>query len=251
MKPKSEHVARRPEDRCETGVRASRANPRESVTDERAVDAIEASDVGNGAQCDEIEECGEIRLGAARESAARAKQCACGDQHVEHHADAREMLARECAPRLAGVDDHGRSRQRRAGKMVVGDQHVEPSRRGRRHAGMACDPVVDGDEDARRHPRRFGDDLGGEAVSVFESIRHEEADVRPECREPAHADRARRRAVRIVVGDDHDPLVRGDRIRETRRGCIDPFHRRERRQRGELPGKIRRGGHATRRQNAR
>ena len=56
---------------------------------------IEAHDVGDGAQRDEIEQGAEIGLAAIGERAALAQQRPSGQQHVEHHADAGQVLARE------------------------------------------------------------------------------------------------------------------------------------------------------------
>ncbi len=117
---------------------------------------------------------------------------------------------------------------------MVGDQHVDAARGRRRDAVVAGDAVVDGDDEARRARRGIGDDLGREAVAVFEAVRHEEIDVGAHRREAAHGDRARGGAVGVVVGDDDDALARGDRVGEPRRGGVDALEQRERRQAREI-----------------
>ena len=65
------------EQRRDAGLRAAGANARQSLRDQRAVDAIEAHDVGDGAQRDEVEQRREVAAPARRRSgrvgAARAR----------------------------------------------------------------------------------------------------------------------------------------------------------------------------------
>ena len=226
------------EEREQAGPRAARADSCKSVADERPIDTVERGDVGDRAQRDEIEKGREIRLGAVREMPARAQHGAGCDQHIEHHTDARQMFRRKRASGLIRIDDHRGRGQRRGREMMIGDQHVDAARGRRRDAIVTRDAVVDGDEEARRHRGRLGDDLRREPVAVFESIRHEEADVRSHRAESAHADDARRRAIGIVVGDDHDPLACRDRVGKPCGGVFDAFHRRERRECREIAAQI-------------
>ena len=136
------------EQRRHARLRTSGAQARQTLRDEGAVGLVEPHDVGDGAQRDEVEEAGEVGFGAAVESAPLPHPCARGDQYVEHHADAGDVLARERAAGLVGVDDDGRRRQRRTGQVVVGDEHVDAPRVRRRHAVDAGDAVVDRDEQA-------------------------------------------------------------------------------------------------------
>src|SRR5207302_10818220 len=57
-----------------------------------------------------------------------------GKHHVEHHADAREALARKRAAGLIGIDDGSGARQLRTGQMVIGDDHLDADPPGRGYA---------------------------------------------------------------------------------------------------------------------
>ena len=109
-------AAARGEERVDAGLRAAGADPFEALRDQRPVDPVERDDVGHRAERDEIEQCREIRRRAVGEMAAFAQRRARGEQHVEHDADAGEVLARKGASGLIRVDDQrgGRERARRA-----------------------------------------------------------------------------------------------------------------------------------------
>ena len=70
---------------------------------------------------------------------------------------------------------------------------------------------------ARRGER---DDLRSQAVAVLEAVRHQEIDRRAHRREAAYADRAGRRAVGVVVGDDRHAFAAGDAVRQAHRGGV-------------------------------
>ena len=104
-------AARGGEQRPQPGLRAAGADAREPLRDQRPVDPVEAHDVGHRAERDQVEQRAEVRLRAAGESAARAQLRPCGQQHVEHDADAGEMLARKRASGLIRIDDQRRRRK--------------------------------------------------------------------------------------------------------------------------------------------
>ncbi len=91
------------------------------------------------------------------------------------------------------------------------------SRRG--DAVDAGDAVVDRHQQVGRAAgtlrvvREF-DDLGRQAIAVFEAVRHEIVDLRAEHAQAAHGDGAGGRAVAVVVGDDEQRPLRRDRFRE-------------------------------------
>jgi hypothetical protein len=99
-KPKSNALARRgsraaAEQRGDAGLHAAGAHPLQTLRDQAAVVGVEPDDVGDGAERDQVEQRVEARLVLGRERAAPAQLAAQREQHVEHHADAREALARE------------------------------------------------------------------------------------------------------------------------------------------------------------
>lgn len=161
------------------------------------------------------------------------------------------MLARERAAGLVRVDDRARGGQRVAGQVVVGHEHVDAACIRGFDARHARDPVVDGDQQVGLAGGREFDDLGREPVAVFEAVRHQVVDLRAEHPQAAHRDRTGGRAVAVVVGDDQQAPLVGDRIGEQRRGVRAAFQfggRHEARERGLDVG---RGLHAARRIQAR
>ncbi len=91
--------------------------------------------------------------------------------------------------------------------MVVGDQHRDAECVRRRHAFHRSDAVVHGHQQIGLALGGKLDDVGSQAVAVFEPVGHDEIDVRAEHAQAAHADRAGGGAVGIVVGDDEQALV--------------------------------------------
>ncbi len=152
-------VARRPpriaaadgQQRRDAGLRAAGADAREPLRDQRPVDPVEAHDVGHGAERDEVEQRAEIRLRAVGEMAALAQRRARGEQHVEHDADAGEVLARKGASGLIRIDDQRGRRKGRGRQVMIGDQHLDAACGRRRDAVVARDAVVDGHDEPRRH----------------------------------------------------------------------------------------------------
>jgi hypothetical protein len=131
------------------------------------------------------------------------------------------VLAGETAARLVRVHDARRGGRRIAGQVMVGHQHAHAQPVGLRDAVDRRDAVVHGDEQARGALRRLARDLGRQAIAVLEAVGDEVLDVRAEAAQGAHAERAGRGAVGVVVGDDQHPFAACDRIGEHARGLVD------------------------------
>jgi hypothetical protein len=189
------------------------------------------------------------RLGGLGVHAAAAQFGAQGQQHVEHHADAGQVLARELAARLVRVHDHRGVGQCLAGQ--VGHHDVDAARVGGRHAVDAGDAVVDRDDHIRLLPGGQFDDFRRQAVAVLEAVRHDVVDARAQHAQAAHPDRAGGGAVAIVVGHDQQLAIRGNRVGQVLGGVADALHRRRRHQFGQVGGQFGRVEHAARRQDAR
>ncbi len=157
---------------------------------------------------------------AAVKRPRRAQFRAQRQQHVEHHADARQVLARKAAARLVRVDDARGVRQHRARQVMVRDEHGDAEFVGARHAVDARDAVVDGDDQVGRLLRGELDDLRRQPVAVLEAVRHEVVDVRAHRPQAAQADRAGGRAVAVVVGHDQQARLGLDRVGEQDRGVV-------------------------------
>ncbi len=223
-------LARHLEQRRHAGMQAPVADPLQPLGDEDAVVAVEAHHVGDSAEGDEVEQRVELRLRGRREPPARAQFGAQREQHVEHHADARQVLAWKSAARLVRVDDAGGVRQHGPRQVVVGDEHRDAEFVGARHPFDTRDAVVDGDDQVGLALRGEIDDFGREPVAVLEAVRHEVIDVGAERAQAADADRAGRGAVAVVVGHDQQARLGFDRVGEQRRGVVDVRQRRRRHQ---------------------
>ena len=130
------------------------------------------------------------------------------------------------AARLVRIDDGAGGGQVVAGQVVIGDQHVDAERVGRFHAVDAGDAVVDRDQQirlARRAARGQRDDLGRQAVAVFEAVRHQIVDLRAEHPQAAHGHGAGGGAVAVVIGDHQHAALALDRVGEQRRGVFAAF----------------------------
>ncbi len=120
---------------CATSVRLTRSSRTTSATVPSATRSSSVAKLGSG---------------RVAERPARAHRRARREQHVEHHADAGEMPARERASRLVRVDDQRRRGKRGRRQVVVGDQDLDAERGGRGDAVVAGDAVVDRHDEARR-----------------------------------------------------------------------------------------------------
>ncbi len=109
-------AARRGEERRNPGLHAPGADASQALLDQDAIDPIESNDVGDGAERNEVEQRREIRLGHVMEMSRQAQGCAQRAQHVEHHTDACQVLARESHPHWFGFTIHGVSGRRSPGR---------------------------------------------------------------------------------------------------------------------------------------
>ena len=98
-------AARHFEEGAHAGLGAAGAQARQALVDKNAVRLIETHDVGHRAKRHQVEKLREIGLVARGESPRFAQMCAQRDQHIEHHAHAGDVLARECTVGLVRVDD--------------------------------------------------------------------------------------------------------------------------------------------------
>ncbi|MCY1432337.1 hypothetical protein D9M71_483300 [compost metagenome] len=191
---------------------------------QNAVVGIQRHHVGDAAESDQIEHFREIRLrhAARSEIAFFAQTRAQGEHDVKDHAHTGHGLAREFAARLIGIDDGIRRRQFRTRQVVVGDQHAQPGGLGCGDAVDAGDAVVHGHQQIRTLLQRHGDDFRGQAVAIFETVRHQIIDPgRPEHAQRQHADAAGGGAIGIEVANDEDALATLQGVDQQLDGGID------------------------------
>jgi hypothetical protein len=161
-----------------------------------------------------------------------------------------EMLARESASGLVRVHDARGLGELRPGQVVIGheDAHPEPVRF--RDALDRRDAVVDCDEPIGRSRGGLANDLRREPVRMLEAVRHDVLDRGAHRLQRLHSHRARRGAIRVVVGDDQEPLALADRVGEQARGIVHVRQPVGRDQRGELRRQLVGAGHAARGEEA-
>ena len=213
-------ASRHPEQRGHAGARPPRPDPPQPLLDENAVVPIEGDDVGHRAQRDEVEERGQIRrLAASRALAPPGTQ---RSEHVEHHPDSGEALARESVAGAVGIDDGVGRGQSRAGQMVIGDQDVDAELLRAGDPVHARDAVVDGDDETGLLLARDLDEFRRQSVAVAHAVGHHKPHVGgPEHPQAAHRDRASGRAVGVVVPCHHDARRRLDGVVEQRDGAVE------------------------------
>jgi hypothetical protein len=193
-----------------------------------------------------------LGTGAVAERAAFAQFDPQRQHQVEHYADAGQILAREAAARLIRVNDAPGIREHGARQMMIGNENAHAQRIRGGDAVDACDAVVYRDQDGRiLELFRERDDFGRKPVAVLEAVRHQVIDDRAEFAQRAYADRARRRAVGIVIGDDQQLLLGRNRIGEQSGHALDVAQLREREQRARVRSKLLRRSDAARRENLR
>jgi hypothetical protein len=220
-------------------MHAACAHALQALRDEDAVVGIELDDVGHRAQRDQVEKAVELGLRLCIEYAAPAQFGAQGQQHVEHHAHAGQVLAREAAFGLVRIDNHARRRQHITRQVMVGDDDVDAQPIRREHAVDAGDAIVDRDDDVGRlFARGERHDFRREAVAVFKAVRDDVVDLRSHGAQAAQRDGAGGGAVAIVVGDDRHALAGADGVSQERGGGIDVLQAGRRRQRCQLTRKL-------------
>ena len=119
---------------------------------ERAIEALQPRDVGDGAERDEIEQVDDLGLGERLEEAAAAKLADQRDAEEERHADGGEVAVRRAL--LAFVEAVGIDQ--RVGDREAGSRTGDDRRRSRRGRPLALPPARRTPAHrSRRRPRRL------------------------------------------------------------------------------------------------
>ena len=134
-----------------------------------------------------------------------------------------------------------------AGQVVVSDQYLQARSLGRRHTVDAGNTVIHSDQQLRLSLQGDGDNFRGQAITIFETVRHQIIDMRgTEQSQPQHAHSAGGRTVRIEVADDQDALTLVQRRDQQVHRRIDPFELLIRNQAGQTFVQLDLGQHAAR-----
>ena len=167
-----------PEQRGDTRPGLAGTNAVKPLLHQQAVVVVEADDVGDGAEGNEIEQAREVGLGALFEGATSSEFRSEGQHQIKHHADAGEVLARETATGLVRIDDALRVGQGGAGQVMISYPDAHAGRIGGDDTFDAGDTVIDRNQHIRIFLRlREGDDFRRQAVAVFETVRHQIIDL--------------------------------------------------------------------------
>ena len=124
----------------------------EALSDERAVEALQARDIGDGAERDEIEQVDDLRLGKRLEEAAAAQLAQQRNAEQERHADRGEVPVRGAVRALiepVRIDQRDGDGEQAGALVVVDDDHVEPGSARLLQRLERLRAAVDADRDAR------------------------------------------------------------------------------------------------------
>jgi hypothetical protein len=208
-------------------VRQPRTNALQPRGDQHAIVVVERHQVGHGAERDQVEQAGKIRLGTPRECAVGTQRRTQREQQVEHHADAGQGLARKAVAAQVRIHDRIGFGQIFRRQMVIGDEHATARLLGRTHAGQAGNAAVDGHEQIGR---AVGDDVGDQcrrqSVPVHDAIRHAHLDpARTQHAQTAIRHGRTGRTVAIEIADDEHARIARDRLAQQRAGDIEATER--------------------------
>ena len=165
----------------------------------------------------EIEAAHQVGLGPPLEEAARAQGAVEGDEEQEDHAGRAEMAEARQVVLPVRVHDGERLRQPLGRLVVVEDDGIEAEAPGLGQGFDARRPAIDGDQDIGALLLQRPDGIDIRAIALRDPIRDMDGVVeaagpqilRKQCRAAG--------AVHVVIAEDRDLLVAGDRIGEPRR----------------------------------
>ena len=195
----------------------------ESLFDQNTVVGIEFDHVSHRAQRHQIQPLRQVWLLALGKSATLAQFGPQRHQHVEHHADASQILGRKTAPRLVRIHDQ-RIGQTIARQMVIGDQHIQPQSSCHRHALDTGNAVIDRQQQIGATRGGQLHDLRRQAVTVLEAVGHQKVNACAKHAKAAHTQSGGRCTIGIVITDDQDALLARNRICQPDRGGFNVFH---------------------------
>ena len=202
-----------------TGLACAQAT--QARADEGAVVGVQRDEIGDRAHRDKIQQGRKVGFGAI-ESPPLPQHASQREQHVEHHAHARQHLAGERIATQVGIDDRIGRRQHVTGQVMIRHQDLPAACLGRRDAGMTGNPVVHRDQQFGRQCVQFLHQRRRQSVAMDHAIGHRRRDTPcAQQAKPTHADGARGGAVAVEIADDHDMAVGRDGIGEQRRRFID------------------------------
>jgi hypothetical protein len=200
------------------------ADALESLLHQDAVVAVQGDHIGHRPQGHQIKQVRQIGLrplsGEPPDLPQGGPQ---GGEDVEDHPDPRQVLAREGAAGLIGVDDGGGVREPVPGQMVIGHQHRDAEAVGVLHPGEAGDPVVHRDDEPRPQGGGRVHHRGAQSVAVGEAARDQVGDGgRPEGAQAEHRQRAAGGPIGVVVADHQNGPSRPQGGGQHRHGPLDP-----------------------------
>ncbi len=188
----------------------------EPLRDEGAVEPLELRDIGDGAECHDVEQIEQLRLGApAREPAARAQGADQRGAEQEGDADRGEMAMRGALALVepVGVDDRMGDGKRGRAFVVIDDDHVEPGVARRLQGLERQRAAIDGDDQPRAALGEPDQRIGGRAIAFEQPVGDIIARRQPEIAQQPDQQRRRRRPVDVIVAEDRHRLLRDDRHR--------------------------------------
>ena len=154
----------------DTGTGLAGADALQARRHQNAIVVIQGHHIGHRTQCHQVGILRQVGLIALLKPAAPAQFCPQREHHVEDHADTRQVFAGKIAARLVGVDDDIGGGQLATRQVVIGDQGGDAQRPGRGHPLDTGNTIVHGNDQVGPPGGSQLDDLGGQAVTVLETV---------------------------------------------------------------------------------
>lgn len=197
--------ARRLDQRGDADVLA-RTHDLEALRHERAVEAAKLRDVGDGAECDDVEQVDQLGFGAILEEAAGA-ECAdeCGSGE-EAHADRGEVAVRGAFGFVEAVGIYQRERVRERGRafVVVDDDHVDCRVAGGVERVECLRAAIDRDDQRGAFAGEADECFARRAIAFEQAVGDVGAGFDAEIAQDEHHQRGGGGAVDVVIAEDRD-----------------------------------------------
>ena len=201
----------------------------EALGDEGAVERLQAGDVGDRAQRDDVEQVDELRFGLAGETAAVAQLAQQRDAEQEGHADRRDMAVRSAD--LAFVEPVGIDQGMGDGKagralVMVADDHVEAGVGRLLQRFERLGAAVDGDRQRCAAPLQFDQRRARRAIALHQPVGDIDHRLDAEAAEQDRQQRRGGRTVDVIIAENGDGLAGLDRVGQPRRRLVHVPERR-------------------------
>ena len=203
--------ARRQRERREARIAPARRDL-QPLGDQGAIEPGQRHHVAHGAERHQIEPAPEVRLGPAREMAARAERAVERHDDQERHPDRGQVARRAHLVAAVRVDHRECLRQALLGGVVIDHDHLQAALGGERQRLEGGGAAVERDHQPAALRGEALERLRIGAVALEQAIGHVDDGLAADRLQIAREQRQRGRAVDVVVAEQAHRLARDDRI---------------------------------------